>query len=364
MVDTTATAETLRVEVPTNLSRALLTSMPAAFRCGVDDLLLTALALALASRQNESERSGTVVRLEGHGRQEELVAGTDLTRTVGWFTTVHPVQLDLSGVDVAEALDGGPAAAEALRRVKESRRVLPDQGIGYTLLRYFNEETAAVLRGYPADEVGFNYLGRFSFDGSRTTREVGWTPAPELPELVAAPTSDTPLTCGLKLNSLVSDHGNEERLQALFTFATRLWSADAVRRLSDVWQQALRGLHTQAAKGASGLTPSDVSMVDVSQSDLEHWQKRFGRIADVWPLTPLQHGLLYHTMLGDGASASYQTQFVFRINGPVDVTRLREAAQVCWIATPTFGWPSCPSRPATRYRWSWRVSRCLSATST
>ena len=327
MVDTTATAETLRVEVPTNLSRALLTSMPAAFRCGVDDLLLTALALALASRQNESERSGTVVRLEGHGRQEELVAGTDLTRTVGWFTTVHPVQLDLSGVDVAEALDGGPAAAEALRRVKESRRVLPDQGIGYTLLRYFNEETAAVLRGYPADEVGFNYLGRFSFDGSRTTREVGWTPAPELPELVAAPTSDTPLTCGLELNFLVSDHGNEERLQALFTFATRLWSADAVRRLSDVWQQALRGLHTQAAKGASGLTPSDVSMVDVSQSDLEHWQKRFGRIADVWPLTPLQHGLLYHTMLGDGASASYQTQFVFRINGPVDVTRLREAAQ-------------------------------------
>lgn len=325
--DLTRTAQTLRVEIPADLSRDLLTSVPAAFRCGVDDVLLTALVLALADRRGGTHAGGTVVRLEGHGRQEELVPGTDLTRTVGWFTTLHPVRFDLSGIDVADALGGGSAAVDALKRIKESRRVLPDQGIGYTLLRYFNEETAAVLRNYPADEVGFNYLGRFSFDRSLTDREVPWTPASEFAELGAVPDPDTPLLSALELNSLVAGTGNGEQLQALFTFATGVLSTDEVRQLADAWQTALRGLHAQATTGASGLTPSDLPLVDVGQQDLDDWQSRFGRVGDVWPLTPLQHGLLYHSMLGGSASASYQTQFVFRISGPVDAERLRAAAQ-------------------------------------
>ncbi|MFS8103330.1 amino acid adenylation domain-containing protein [Lentzea alba] len=307
--DLVATAETLRVEVPEDLSQALLTSVPAAFRCGVDDVLLTALVLALAQRRKSAE---TVVRLEGHGRQEELVPGADLTRTVGWFTTVHPVRFDLSGVDVADV-------AAALRVVKQSRRVLPDQGIGYTLLRYCNSETAAVLRDHPADEVGFNYLGRF--ESSRT--DTPWAPAPEFPELQALLDPEMPLLSALELNSLVAG----EQLQALFTFATGVLSTEDVRQIAEAWQTALRGLCAQATAGASGLTPSDVPLVDVRQQDLDSWQSRFGRVGDVWPLTPLQHGLLFHSMLGDSASASYQTQFVFRINGPVDATRLQAAAQ-------------------------------------
>ncbi|MFZ4302297.1 amino acid adenylation domain-containing protein [Streptomyces cinereoruber] len=325
--DLTSTARTHRVELPGELGGDLLASVPAAFRCGVDDVLLTALVLALADHRGPDADAGTVVRLEGHGRQEDLVPGADLTRTVGWFTTVHPVRFDLTGVDVADALAGGPAAAEALRRVKESRRALPDQGIGYTLLRYLNETTAAVLRDLPADEVGFNYLGRFAFDRSRTNGETPWTPAPESAGLVAAPDPNTPLISALSLDSLVTDTADGERLQAFFGFAPGVLSEDAVRRLAETWQQALRGLRAQAAAGASGLTPSDVPLVTVEQRDLDGWRDRYGRVGDVWPLTPLQQGLLYHSMLGDGASASYQTQFVFRISGPVDPGRLRTAAQ-------------------------------------
>jgi amino acid adenylation domain-containing protein/non-ribosomal peptide synthase protein (TIGR01720 family) len=321
--DTTATAQTMRVEIPPHLSRALLTSVPAALRCGVDDLLLTALALALAKRAP----GDTVVRLEGHGRHEDLVPGADLTRTVGWFTTVYPVRFDLSGIDVADALKGGPAVVEALKRVKESRRALPDQGIGYTLLRYLNEETAVALRDYPADEVGFNYLGRFSFDRARSRGEAAWTPAPEAAEPVAAPASETPLTCALELNSLVADTSAGEQLRALFTYAPGVLSVDDVRQVAEDWQAALRALHAQASAGASGLTPSDMQLVHVSQQDLDAWQSRFGRISDVWPLTPLQHGLLYHSMLGGNVATSYQTQFVFRLRGPVDPARLRRAAQ-------------------------------------
>jgi amino acid adenylation domain-containing protein/non-ribosomal peptide synthase protein (TIGR01720 family) len=325
-VDVTTTAQTLRVELPAELSRALLTSVSASFRCGVDDVLLTALVLALADHRSDGP-AAPVVRLEGHGRQEDLVPGADLTRTVGWFTTVHPVRFDLSGIDVAAALDGGSAAADALRRVKESRRAVPDQGVGYTLLRYLNETTAAVLRVHPADEVGFNYLGRFSFDRARTDSETAWTPAPEFPELVAAPDPRQPLISALELNSLVTGTGAAEALTALFTFATGVLSPDEVRHIADAWQRALRGLLTQAAAGATGLVPADLPLVDVQQHDLDAWQRRCGRVGDVWPLTPLQHGLLFHSMLGDSAAVSYQTQFVFRISGPVDPARLRNAAQ-------------------------------------
>ncbi|MFG3191577.1 amino acid adenylation domain-containing protein [Streptomyces omiyaensis] len=325
--DLAATARTHRVEVPADLGAAVLTSVPAAFRCGVDDVLLTALVLALADHRGPDAGPGPVVRLEGHGRQEELVPGADLTRTVGWFTTVHPVRFDLTGLDVADALAGGPAAAEALRRVKESRRALPDQGIGYTLLRYLNETTAAVLRELPADEVGFNHLGRFAFDGSRADGETPWTPAPETAGLVAAPAPGTPMISALSLDSLVARTGDGDRLRAFFGFAPGVLSEDEVRRLADTWQLALRGLRAQAAAGAGGLTPSDVPLVTATQRDLDGWKGRYGRIGDVWPLTPLQQGLLFHSMLGDAAAASYQTQFVFRIDGAVDPGRLRTAAQ-------------------------------------
>nr|AGS49513.1 long-chain-fatty-acid--CoA ligase [uncultured bacterium esnapd7] len=320
--DLTRTAETLRVELPASLGRAVLTSVPAAFRCGVDDVLLTALVLAVNARRRDDR---PIVRLEGHGRQEELVPGADLTRTAGWFATVHPVRFDLTGIDVTDALTGGQAAADALKRVKESRRALPDQGIGYTLLRYFNERTAAVLRELPADEVGFNHHGRVSFGQSRS--DSAWTPAPEFGELRPSHDPDMPLLCALELNSLVTGTGSGERVQAMFTFATGVLSTEDVRALADDWQAALRGLHAQANAGAGGLTPSDVPLVRVSQQDLDGWRRRYGRVSDVWSLTPLQQGLLFHSMLGDHASTSYQTQFVFRINGTPDVARLRAAAQ-------------------------------------
>ncbi|MCP3820202.1 amino acid adenylation domain-containing protein [Streptomyces sp. A3M-1-3] len=325
--DLTATTETVRIQLPADLTDAVLTSVPAAYRGGADDVLLTALVLALARQRRGMTDGATVVRLEGHGRQDELVPGADLSRTAGWFTTVHPVRFDISGIDVDEAIAGGAAAGDAFKRVKEQRRELPDQGIGYTLLRYLNDETAAVLRRYSADEIGFNFLGRFSFTGHEPRHGAGWTPAPECAELVAAPDPDMPASCALELNSLVTDTGDGARLTALFTFATGVLTADEVRDLADTWGAALRGLHTLVTTGARGLTPSDVTLVNVGQAELDAWQRRFGQVGDVWPLTPLQAGLLFHTMVADTASEAYQTQFVFRLSGPVDVARLRAAGQ-------------------------------------
>ena len=91
-------------------------------------------------------RSGHAVLLdlEGHGR-EEVFADVDLSRTVGWFTSLFPVRLDPGALDLEEALAGGAALGRALKRIKEQLRALPDNGLGYGLLRYLNAQTAPQL---------------------------------------------------------------------------------------------------------------------------------------------------------------------------------------------------------------------------
>ncbi len=86
------------------------------------------------------------MHLEGHGREEHVVAGTDLSRTVGWFTSLYPAVLDLTGVDVAGALSGTEDAGIALAQVKDSLRRIPDSGIGFGMLRRLGE-TAGRLDG-------------------------------------------------------------------------------------------------------------------------------------------------------------------------------------------------------------------------
>jgi len=309
-VDLAGTAKTVRVEVPAGLTAQLLEKVTEAYRCGVDEVLLTALALALRARAESTRSSATpVIRLEGHGREESLAPGADLSRTVGWFTTLYPVRLDVSQGDVGSAL---MAAKEQLRSV-------PAKGIGYSLLRFANPETAAVLSKYPVDDIGFNYLGRFSWEG--------WALAPERPELIATPPAEMPLLSALELNAVVSQGASGEQLIGLLTYATGVLAEHEVDELAELWRAALQSLAANVANGGSGLTPSDVPMVAVTQSELNSWQDRYGRITDVWPLTPLQSGLLFHAMLAGTAFDAYQTQFVFRLAGRVDPGTMRGAAQ-------------------------------------
>lgn len=339
--DFVGTMDTVRVELSNNLTDAVLTDIPAFVRCGADDVLLTALLLALAHEQRGMTDGKTIVRLEGHGRHDELIPGVDLSRTVGWFTTVTPVRFDISGIDIEDAINGGASAGDALQRVKDQRRGLPDQGIGYTLLRYINDDTASQLKSTSVDEIGFNFLGRFSFEsskssaGARAESDAGWTPAPECAELVAAPATDMPITSALELNALVTGVGDGAQLSALFDFATGVLAADEVRALAERWCAALRGLSKWAAKGVRRLTPADAALVTVQQEELDSWQRRYGHISDVWPLTPLQEGLLFHTVLARTASEEYQTQFVYRLEGEIEPSRLRAAGQALIDRNPS-----------------------------
>ncbi|MGQ4374368.1 amino acid adenylation domain-containing protein [Streptomyces sp. SAS_267] len=139
-LDVWSTVETVRVQLPADVTDAVLTTLPAAFKGTATDVLLAALALAVDHWRTAD--GPTLVRLEGHGREEDAVPGADLSRTVGWFTTMYPARVDVTAADLDGVLAGGPAAATAIKRVKEQLREIPDKGLGYGLLRHLNPETA------------------------------------------------------------------------------------------------------------------------------------------------------------------------------------------------------------------------------
>ena len=321
--DTLATVRTLTVSLPPEQTRPVLGRLPELFHCGVNDVLLAGLALAVARwRRDLGETPGAaVVTLEGHGREQDLVAGTDLSRTVGWFTSEFPIGLDLTGIDLDDALAGGPSAGEAIRRVKEMLRAVPSAGVGYGLLRHLNAETAGALAALPTPQLAVNYLGRFAApDGNDP-----WTPAGTAEVLGAGADPATPAGHPIEVNALTEDGPDGPRLAATWSWPGQLVPEDQVAGLAENWFAALTALAAHAeTPGAGGPTPSDFPLVTIAQSDLDALGPD---LADVLPLSPLQEGLLFHALFDEGGTDVYVTQLVLELDGPLDPAKVRAAAQ-------------------------------------
>ncbi|WKX71563.1 non-ribosomal peptide synthetase [Streptomyces sp. XD-27] len=336
-VDGMATVDTVRVQLSAEVTEAVLTKLPAAFRSTGTDVLLAALALAV-NRWRGTDRS-TLVRLEGHGREEDIVPGADLSRTVGWFTSMYPARVDVGGVDLADVLTGGPAAGQAIKLVKEQLRAIPDKGVGYGLLRYLNPETAPQLADYPAPQIGFNYLGRISdADVPEHLRGHGWGPADWSAELIPAPDADLPALSALEVNSVATETTDGTRLQTVFMFPTGVLSRERTAELAELWVEVLRGMAAHAARpGIGGLTPSDAPLVSVRQTEIEAWEQRYGRLAEVWPQAPGQSGIQFQAAIADGSFDVYHMQFVLSLSGHVDPARMRAAGQALLDRYPNLG---------------------------
>ena len=182
--DTVGHAAHLRRELPVALTRALLGAVPTAFHARINDVLLTALAVAVAAwrRGRASGDDGAVlIDLEGHGREVQDPS-LDLSRTVGWFTSLYPLCLDLRGIDPDDDL----AIGGALKRVKEQLRAIR-QGLGYGLLRHLHADARSRLAAHPQPQISFNYLGRFAANG-----DADWHPVGDDAALDGVPTPSCP----------------------------------------------------------------------------------------------------------------------------------------------------------------------------
>jgi len=325
--DVGATAGTVRTRVPAEITEAVLTTIAARFHGGANDPLLTALVMALGAwrRARGTSVAGELISLEGHGREEQAVPGADLGATVGWFTTRFPIRLDLRGIDLDEAFAGGPAAGLAIKQVKEQLRAVPDNGIGFGMVRRLDAQGAAELAGAPDPQISFNYLGRV---GARD-HSGAWAPTPEFDALTATTDPRMALPAVVDVNAIAEEGPDGLELEATWEFAAQILGAAEVEELADLWVQALRALAEHArSESAGGFTPSDFPLVEVTAEDIDGWQRDYPSMTDVWPLTALQSGLLFHAIYDTEGADGYTVQAALSFAGQVDTDRMHRAAQL------------------------------------
>ncbi|MCS0634799.1 amino acid adenylation domain-containing protein [Streptomyces sp. LP05-1] len=242
---TVAEARHHTVALPPAATRALLTGGAERYGAGgVQDLLLAALARAVRDTGDGSEVR-FAVHVEGHGREQQIAEGLDLSRTVGWFTSLYPVPLD--------ARPGEPAAA-TVARVRDTLAALPDHGIGYGVLRHPAPGGGSPLAGLPEPRVSFNYLGRFGAPGTAAA-ERPWAPAPEAGVLGGAVDEALPMAHALEINAVTRDTPDGPVLGTRFTWAPAALDDSAARALADRWLAALTGLATGDSPGAADPGP-------------------------------------------------------------------------------------------------------------
>ncbi|MEU6041875.1 amino acid adenylation domain-containing protein, partial [Actinomadura sp. NPDC047616] len=323
-LDKVTTLRQVTVTVPAEVTGALLTRLPAAFHASVDDVLLAAFSAALAETREDYRATGVVVDVEGHGRE-----GMDLSRTVGWFTKVHPVRLPVPETGPGDVRAGGPAAGELIKRVKERLRAVPSDGLGYGLLRYLNPDTAAELAALPAPQIGFNYLGRLASGSAGAPGDGGrhWQP---VDRTGLGGGADPRMAAGhvLEVSGVVHDLPDGPELVLGLMWPERLLTETAVRELADAWAAMLAGLAAHAADpAAGGHTPSDFPLVPLDQGQVAELERAVPGLAEVWPVTPLQEGLLFHAGYDEELPDVYVSQRVLDIEGPLDTAALRRSWQ-------------------------------------
>jgi non-ribosomal peptide synthase protein (TIGR01720 family) len=272
--DTVRTLSRREWTIPADRSAVLVGHTPALFHCGVHEVLLATLAGAVARWRPQTAAGGLLVEVEAHGR-EPLSEGMDVSRTVGWFTAVHPLRLEVSGLDLDDAAVGGASAGGLVKRVKEQVQAVPGDGLGHGLLRGANPAAARVLADFPTPEIGFNYLGRFAGAGSDGSPVRAWQTAGDT-AMVGTADPDMPVLHPLEVGAVVADTPDGPLLTLTLSWPRTLLGGSQVELLGQAWLELLEGLAVHTADpSAGGHTPSDFALLDLDQDEIEALESEF-----------------------------------------------------------------------------------------
>ncbi|NER96524.1 MAG: hypothetical protein F6J86_22215 [Symploca sp. SIO1B1] len=247
--NTVSNAGQVSVKLSVEETRDLLGSVNEAYNTQINDILLSALAISSAEWTGNST---ILIDLEGHGR-EELFEDVDLSRTVGWFTSLFPVLLQLPTDD---------KLASVIKSIKEQLRAIPNRGIGYGILRYLCKDTAVnqQIQSIPTPEISFNYLGQFD----QVTSQTGWKLASE--STGANQSSKQTRNHLLNIICLVVDG----ELQIDWIYSSSLHTSATVDNLAQRYVKNLKSIieHCQS-EDAFGYTPSDFPDAQLNQLELD-----------------------------------------------------------------------------------------------
>jgi amino acid adenylation domain-containing protein/non-ribosomal peptide synthase protein (TIGR01720 family) len=247
--NTVASQRSVIVSLSSAETSKMLLDVPKASHAQINDILLTALASTLASWIRSSS---VYIDLEGHGR-ESLFDDLDVSRTVGWFTSLYPVFLEV---------DSSALPEDTLKSVKEQIRRIPNRGVGYGLLRYLRQDTAVrdALAAMPPPQIAFNYFGQLGYDEGTSE----WQAAPEPVGATLSAMQERPYL--FELNAGV--YNGQFELE--WSYSGHRHHRSTVEYLVRQFIQALNSIVDRcASRNVQTYTPSDFAKAKLSQKDLD-----------------------------------------------------------------------------------------------
>jgi len=250
--NTVASVSTVSVYLDEAQTQALWQDVPKAYKTQINDVLLTALVLVLSKWTNSKS---VLFNLEGHGR-ETLVDGVDLSRTVGWFTTIFPVVLNVPAIDTDDI-------GNTLKSIKEQLRAIPNKGIGYGLLRYLSLDTeiSTQLQTIPPPQISFNYLGQFTQVMNSSA----------LIQLANESSGEDHSLEGkrphlLNINAIITN----ERLQIDWKYSTNVHQPSTINKIAKEFIETLQTIIVHCSSPENrGYTPTDFPLLQLNQLELD-----------------------------------------------------------------------------------------------
>ncbi|MEQ8464527.1 amino acid adenylation domain-containing protein [Coleofasciculus sp. E1-EBD-02] len=250
--NTVASASTVSVYLDEAQTQALLQDVPKAYKTQINDVLLTALVLVLSKWTNSKS---VLFNLEGHGR-ETIVEGVDLSRTVGWFTTIFPVVLTVPAIDTNNI-------GNTLKSIKEQLRTIPNKGIGYGLLRYLSGDTeiSTQLQTIPPPQISFNYLGQFTQVMNQSS----------LMQLANESSGENHSLQGkrphlININAIITN----KRLQIDWQYSTNVHQPSTINKIAKEFIETLQTIIVHCSSPENlGYTPTDFPLLQINQLELD-----------------------------------------------------------------------------------------------
>ena len=244
-----AHAKTVSFTLTEEQTRLLLQEVPQAYNTQINDILLTALVQAF-SHWTGSDR--LLLDMEGHGR-ENVIESVNLSRTVGWFTSIYPVFLTLENLD---------HPGECLKSIKEQLRQIPNRGFDYGIGYYLNSDLTiqSQLKNYPKAQVSFNYLGQFT---SHQIGDIGWKLSQESSGSIHSPLGQR--------SHLIAIHGIvvDGQLDMEWQYSENFHHQTTIKNLAAAYRDSLESLINHCLSVEGGYTPSDFPDADLNQAELD-----------------------------------------------------------------------------------------------
>ena len=244
-----AHAKTVSFTLTEEQTRLLLQEVPQAYNTQINDILLTALVQAFG---HWTGNYGLLLDMEGHGR-ENVIESVNLSRTVGWFTSIFPVFLTLENLH---------HPGECLKSIKEQLRQIPNRGFDYGIGYYLSSDLTiqSPLKNYPKAQISFNYLGQFT---SHQIGEIGWKLSQESSGSIHSPLG--------KRSHLIAIHGIvvDGQLDIEWQYSENFHHQTTIKNLAAAYRDSLESLINHCLSVEGGYTPSDFPDADLNQVELD-----------------------------------------------------------------------------------------------